>query len=142
MEIRRANADDAQQISSLIDELGYVITEELIQQKLATFRDSVNDAVLVAVVDGRLVGCISLHAMAVFHKEGNFGRVTSFVVTTMQRSQGVGAALLASAHVWFESMNCSKFELTSGDQRTDAHRFYEGHGYRRDGQRFSRKVSV
>jgi hypothetical protein len=34
-----------------------------------------------------------------------------------------------------------KLEVTSGDQRIDAHRFYERHGFRRDGQRLTSQAS-
>lgn len=138
MEIRRANPDDGLAIAGLIEELGYCVHDESIRQKLAGIRDSADDAVLVAVVDQRVVGCISLHAMLMLHVEGKLGRVTSFVVTANARSQGVGAALLEAAHRWFESAGCTKFELTSSDHRTRAHQFYESHGYRRGGQRLSR----
>ena len=138
MEIRRAQPDDVAPIIDLMDELGYRVTDELIRHKLAALRDSVEDAVLVAVVDQRVVGCISLHAFFMFHVEGKIGRITSFVVTSKVRSQGIGAALLDAAHRWFESVGCTKFELTSGDQRVRAHQFYESHGYRRGGQRLTR----
>jgi N-acetylglutamate synthase-like GNAT family acetyltransferase len=140
MEIRRANPDDARPIMGLIEELGYSVTVESIWEKVAGIQDSVDDAVLLAVIDRQVVGCITMHAMPMFHIEGKLGRITAFVVTSKVRSQGVGAMLLASAHRWFESAGCSKFELTSGDQRTRAHQFYESHGYRRGGQRLSREA--
>ena len=121
-----------------MDELGYRVTDRSIRQKLLDITDSADDAVLVAVVDQRVVGCISLHAFLMLHVEGRLGRITSFVVTAQVRSRGIGAALLEAAHGWFESVGCTKFELTSGDQRTRAHQFYESHGYHRVGQRLSR----
>lgn len=140
MEIRRAKLDDASPIAGLMEELGYSVAGESIRTKLAMIRDSTDDAVLVAVVDQRLVGCISLHAMLMFHVEGKLGRITSLVVTSNVRSQGVGEALLDAAHRWFELAGCTKFEVTSGDQRARAHTFYESHGYCRGGQRFSREA--
>lgn len=124
-----------------MEELGYRVTGESIQTKLAMIRESTDDAVLVAVTGTDVVGCISLHAMLMFHVQGKLGRITSLVVTSHVRSQGVGAALLEAAHRWFELAGCTKFELTSGDQRARAHAFYESHGYRRGGQRFSRDAS-
>jgi GNAT superfamily N-acetyltransferase len=138
LEIRRAHPDDALPIAVLMDELGYRMTDESIRQKLIAIRDSADDAVLVAVVDQRVVGCISLHAFLMLHVEGRLGRITSFVVTSQVRSRGIGAALLDAAHGWFESVGCATFELTSGDQRVRAHQFYESHGYRRGGLRLSR----
>ena len=114
-----------------MDELGYRVTDESIRQKLLAISDSAGDAVLAAVLDQRVVGCISLHAFLMLHVEGRLGRITSFVVTSQVRSQGIGAVLLDAAHGWFESTGCTTFELTSGGQRMRAHQFYESHGYRR-----------
>jgi N-acetylglutamate synthase-like GNAT family acetyltransferase len=142
MEIRPARVDDAEQLSGLMVELGYVVTAELIRQQLICFAESADDAVLVAVADDKVIGCISLHVLPMFHLAKKLGRITAFVITNAARNSGVGAQLLASAHVWFEAAGCTKFELTSADHRIDAHRFYERHGYSRDGLRLARKAVI
>ncbi len=142
MDIRPANVDDADRISDLMNELGYAVTAAMIRQQLIDFDGCCDDAVLVAVADDNVVGCISLHALRMFHLAQKLGRITSFVVTSASRGRGLGSQLLASAHTWFESAGCSKFELTSADHRIEAHRFYARHGYRHDGQRLARKVTI
>jgi hypothetical protein len=42
---------------------------------------------------------------------------------------------MAVAHAWFRTQGCVRVEVTSGDHRADAHRFYARHGYARQGQR-------
>ena len=140
MEIRHATHADAKQISALVGELGYTATPELIRDKLACIQESSADAVFVAVADDRVSGCISLHALPMFHREGKLGRITSLVVADDQQGLGMGSALLASSHVWLEDAGCVKFEVTSGDRRERAHRFYKQHGYSREGLRFARKA--
>lgn len=139
LEIRPATAQDSEQISLLIRELGYAISPQQLRQKLIAAQDSKTDRVLVAVSGEALPGCISLHAMPLFHAEGNLGRITALVVSGKQRGEGIGHALILQAHQWFETALCTRFEVTSGDQRERAHRFYERHGYARQGQRLLRK---
>jgi N-acetylglutamate synthase-like GNAT family acetyltransferase len=142
MEIRHAKVDDAEQIRGLMNELGYVVTAALIGQQLVSFEECADDAVLVAVAGDKVIGCISLHVLPMFHLAKKLGRITSFVVTGALRGRGAGSQLLASAQAWLESAGCSKFELTSADHRVEAHRFYERHGYCRDGQRLARHATI
>lgn len=138
MQVRAATSADASQIAMLIGALGYAISATLIDEKLAAMHRNDTDAVLVAAADHALPGCISLHALPLFHAAGRLGRITSLAVGATHRGQGIGAALLVASHAWFAAAGCTKCEVTSGDQRSAAHRFYESHGYHRDGQRLAR----
>lgn len=142
MEIRHANVDDAETISDLMFELGYAVTVAQIRQQLLDFCERPGEAVLVALADDKLIGCISLHVLPMFHLAKKLGRITAFVITATARGSGVGTQLLSAAHAWFVAAGCTKFELTSADRRVDAHRFYERHGYARDGLRLSRNAII
>lgn len=142
MELRHAQADDAETISGLLKALGYVLHAAAVRQQLADVAARADDAVFVAVTGDRVVGCISVHGLPLFHRVERFGRITAFVVAEAERGKGVGSCLLAHAHAWLMSIGCSRFELTSGDHRTEARRFYERHGYRRDGQRLVRRATL
>ncbi len=142
MEIRSAVPADAGELSALIGELGYPGDPQQLRRTLVDLDGAAADAVLLAVDGQRLLGCISLHALPLFHRAGRLGRITAFVVASGQRGRGTGSALLASAHEWFGSAGCVKFEVTTGDHREAAHRFYQQHGYVRDGQRLARSASL
>ncbi|GGY03794.1 hypothetical protein GCM10007386_38240 [Pseudoduganella dura] len=71
---------------------------------------------------------------------GQLGRITSMVVDERHRGSGVGGALIGAAEQWFAAAGCVKVEVTSSDRRLDAHRFYERHGFLRDGQRLARNI--
>lgn len=133
--IRPACDADAQRLVPLIAELGYAITVDRLREKLAAIEASRIDHALVAVEGERLLGCIALHVLPLFHAEGNLGRITALVVAASKRGQGIGHALMASSHAWFETRGCVRVEVTSGDHREDAHRFYARQGYARQGQR-------
>ena len=58
------------------------------------------------------------------------------VVSENSRGDGVGRKLVEKLESWFRKNNCLRFEVTSGDHRIGAHRFYEGFGYQLDERRF------
>ncbi|HGL6720487.1 GNAT family N-acetyltransferase [Burkholderia contaminans] len=140
LETREARLSDCTAIARLLCQLGYEATPALIHEKLQSFADKPGDRVCVATMNDEVVGSISLHILPLFHAAGNLGRITSMVVDERHRGHGIGGALMSTAERWFERGRCVKLEVTSGDQRPDAHRFYAHHGFAHDGQRLSRKM--
>lgn len=134
--IRDAVGDDVQALASLMGELGYPATPEVLQHKLRLFAAGGHDRVLVAQAQGRGCGVISLHALDLFHAPGRLGRITSLAVSRAVRRRGVGSRLLAAADQHFREQGCVRAEVTSGDHRSEAHAFYEQCGYRCDERRF------
>jgi GNAT superfamily N-acetyltransferase len=138
--IRQARPADSHVLSGLMRQLGYEATPALLGEKMVELAGSPSDRILVATLHDEVVGSISLHAIPMFHVAGKLGRITSLVVDERYRSAGIGKALLDAAEQWFESARCVKVEVTSADRRLDAHRFYERHGYARDGRRFTKGI--
>lgn len=54
--------------------------------------------------------------------------VEDLAVSPEYRSQGVGKALLEAAKEWGRERGATHLELDSGEDRADAHRFYEREG--------------
>ncbi|USX11676.1 GNAT family N-acetyltransferase [Oxalobacteraceae bacterium OTU3CAMAD1] len=138
--IRRVLSRDSENIASLMQQLGYEATPSQISDRLRGIQDSSTDLVLVAAIEDSIVGCISLHLLPLFHADGFLGRITSFVIDQQHRRLGVGSTLMRAASEWFSASGCVKIEVTSGDHRSDAHRFYEAQGFSRDRQRFSKRA--
>ena len=136
MIIRSAKLSDSERISELMEELGYNVSEALIKDNLSEILTSDIDEVYVCEMDDVVVGCISLHLTQLFHQKGRAGRITSLVVSNNARGLGVGKKLVEKADDYFQIHNCSKAEVTSGDQREEAHEFYEAQGYKLDERRF------
>lgn len=137
--IRSAVAADAAAIAGLMGQLGYEASEALVVRKLAILAAQAGDNVLLAEVDGRVAGVISLHVLELFHAEGRIGRITSLVVDAGQRGRGVGEALVAAADRFFTGQGCVRAEVTSGDHRPAAHAFYAAQGYAPDERRFLKR---
>lgn len=140
--VRDASLEDANIIAVLMNDLGYDVASATIFEKIAALRTSASDAVFLAVLRERVVGVISLHALPMFHRSGNLGRITSLVVGTSARGRGVGTALIDRSNEWFALKGCVKIEVTSGDHRTDAHLFYQQLGFQRDGQRLAKSLPL
>jgi N-acetylglutamate synthase-like GNAT family acetyltransferase len=136
MNIRPAKIQDSKKISSLMDQLGYGASGQLIEKKLTEFAKTPIDTVFVAEVEGLVVGVISCHITSLFHQAGSSGRITSMVIEQKHRGQGVGKCLVSEAEAFFQSSGCVKSEVTSGDHRPEAHAFYESCGYKLDERRF------
>src|SRR5262249_3636723 len=96
--------------------------------------------ILLAEQDGRAAGVASIHLIPLFHCDSFLARITSFVVARELRRRGIGTALLVACERWAAEHSAERAEITSGDSRDDAHRFYEQRGLAREGQRFSTRV--
>ncbi|MEO1694371.1 MAG: GNAT family N-acetyltransferase, partial [Pseudomonadota bacterium] len=57
------------------------------------------------------------------------GQIESMHVAASLRGAGIGSAVLDWALEWFRAQGCAVVQLTSNQEREDAHRFYERHGF-------------
>lgn len=136
MNVRRAEIIDAVAIARLMPQLGYERTVDEVRARIEELSGSNSDAIFVADRDGRIAGVASIHLVPMFHAAGSIARLTALVVDQSVRRSGVGAALVRAAEAFGTAGGCERMELTSGDHRTEAHRFYETIGYQRVSQRF------
>jgi GNAT superfamily N-acetyltransferase len=133
--IRTARPSDASPVADLIAQLGSPEGTDGVGPRIAELADTPTDAVLVAEVDGRVVGLVSLHVTPFFNRGTSRGRVTALVVDESVRGRGIGKELLTAVEDAARARGCVETELTSAAHRRDAHRFYlnagyEGHPYR------------
>ncbi len=134
--IRQAEASDAPFIKILLGQLGYPDFEEKdVMEKIAIHgRDDYR--MLVADLDNKVVGFVSLHWFDLAHWHGKLGRITSFCIDEKFRSRGIGSQMLQAAEKILLKQDCVKLEVTSNLRRTDAHAFYLKAGYVEDSRRF------
>ena len=134
--VRPARAADAQRISALINELGFVAGPELVGANLATLADQ-QLAPMVAEAE-EVVGCISISVMHVLHRPLPVGRLSMLVVAPAWRGKGVGRALVEQALDILRQAGCGLCEVTSNRDLLDAHAFYERLGFERTSVRLAR----
>src|SRR6266481_1649983 len=133
--VRRAEAEDADAIAVCLAALGYATPTALVAEKLSTLGSS--DTVLVAEDPTTgIVGVVSVHLVPLFHAPGSLARLTALAVVPGHQRKGAGRALVAAAEAFAWEHDCRRVEVTSGDHREDAHRFYHALGYEMDERRF------
>jgi GNAT superfamily N-acetyltransferase len=138
--VRDARAEDVPALAPLVDQLGYPAPEALLRERLAALAAR-GDRVLVAELDGRVVGFLTTHTTPVLHRAAEVGRISAMAVDERVRGTGVGRALVAAAEAILRSAGCERMEVTSATRRRDAHAFYEALGYEGTGVRFSRTLA-
>lgn len=74
--------------------------------------------------DNEVVAVIGFEPMTTLYY-GRFVWVCDLVTDSNKRSNGYGEKLLTYVHEWAKENNYQSVALSSGLQRTDAHRFYE-----------------
>ena len=140
--VRPAQAEDATAIAVCLAALGYGTSTTLVAEKLSTLMGSPSDTVLVAEdPTNAIAGVVSIHLLPLFHAAGNLARLTALAVATGHQRNGVGRALVAAAEEFAWKHDCRRVEVTSGDHREDAHRFYHALGYEMDERRFIKHQS-
>ena len=96
--------------------------------------------VLVAELDGAVVGCLSTSVMRVLHRPAPVGRISMMVVEEALRSRGIGALLVRAAEQALAAQGCYMMEVTSHMRRGEAHRFYEHLGYDKTSVRLAKEL--
>jgi GNAT superfamily N-acetyltransferase len=94
---------------------------------------------LVALHDGVLVGMCQVIIFRHFqHTAGWCAELETVYVGSDARGHGVGAAMLAHAEALAHERGCYRVQLTSRNERLDAHRFYRARGYDQVSQGFKK----
>ena len=94
----------------------------------------------VAEVSGRVVGLAGVFVHLALEYDGNYGRLLGLVVDEPFRGQGIGQKLLDQTERWLRERGVNRLTLTSGKQRTEAHKFYRRLGYAETGFRFGKSL--
>lgn len=132
--IRQASELDADTLAVLVGELGYPTESETVRKR---FKDltGAGDHILVAHHDSRVIGMILLHRTHFLHRPSD-GRIATLAVREGCRGRGIGARLVTSAESLFREWGCTRVEVSSGEKRKAAHRFYLRAGYEEQSKRF------
>jgi GNAT superfamily N-acetyltransferase len=124
--VRPAQEHDVDRLADLLQQLGYSVAADALAARLRRLGD--RRAVLVALTDGELGGCVSVSVNEHF-VDGFEATIEGFVVDERLRSRGVGRELLAAAEGWARDRSAPTLIVHSNVVRERAHAFYVSNGY-------------
>lgn len=87
-----------------------------------------------------IVGFCSLTLKNSLWQEGYLAHIDELVIDERRRGLGIGLSLLHRLIETAGELGCSRIELDSAFERTDAHRFYEREGFENRAFLFSRSL--
>jgi GNAT superfamily N-acetyltransferase len=139
--IRDARANDAPAVAELLGQLGYPASREAARRRLSRLLVSDADRILVAVLDGAVVGLAGVQVNLSLEYDEPAARLSALAVDGRHRGRGIGAALVAAIEAEARQRGCGLLFLTSAERRTDAHAFYRRTGFEETGRRFAKRLA-
>ena len=136
MEVRPAREDDTGAVAALGEQLRYEVTATEVAERLASIARDPEAAVLVAEVEGSVVGWIHVYGVT-WVQMGRFAGVGGMVVADERRGEGIGSRLLEAAETWARDRSYPLIRVRSNVIRDRAHSFYIERGYQTEKQLFS-----
>ena len=134
--IRRATAHDVPAIVALLadDEIGATREPpgdlEPYQAAFKALDADPNQRLVVAELDGRVVGCLQLTVIPGLSRRGSTRAIIEGVrVASSERGGGLGTTIIQWAIDEARRLGVDLLQLTSDRARADAHRFYERLGF-------------
>lgn len=127
--IRAVEAErDAVRIAALFTDEGYPAGPSQIVERLARFASDYS-RVVVAEMDGEVLGFMALHTLPRFEQDDRILRVLALVVDAGVRERGVGHLLLGEADRVGREVGAAFVEVTVGHHRPEAQKLFESVGY-------------
>ncbi len=149
--IREAVAADVPQIVALLhdDPQGArreSLSPEVLPRYQAAFARITNDpqaVLLVAEMDGAVVGCLQMNMLAGLSYQGITRALIEDVrVATLYRGRGLGRQLMDAATALAKARGCGLVELFVHNERADAHAFYEACGFEGQHRGYRRRLDT
>jgi len=131
--VKEIEADDLPALSELYTELINKTTDISKQAVYEQIKSNNHYILLGAFMNGELMGSVMgilCHDLVGECKP--FMVIENVVVSSKARRQGVGQKLMAAMEVIARERECWYIILVSGEQRKEAHIFYEALGYREE----------
>ena len=126
--IREIETSDYNDIYLLNQELGYLFSIEKVKDRISYITENTKDVILVVEKDNEVIGYIHGSPYELLYNDSLIN-ILGFVVKGDYRNTGVGNELINSLEDWAKENGYIGIRLVYGYERTDAHRFYEKHGY-------------
>ena len=128
--IRDARADEAAPVAELIHELARIenVSSDVTAEQVRAYQEYGDSGILVAELDGRLVGALTYFMRPGLFHGGAWGCIDELIVTAPAQGRGVGDALVAAALDRFEAAGCREAAVSTELDNDRAAALYRKHG--------------
>ncbi|WP_130860743.1 GNAT family N-acetyltransferase [Gracilibacillus phocaeensis] len=116
--------DEVMAAFPIIKQLRTHLNEETYLELVVEAKEKDRYRMFALMDEGEIVAVTGFKPMITLYY-GRFVWVCDLVTDTNKRSKGYGEKLLNYVHEWAKANHYERVALSSGLQRTDAHRFYE-----------------
>lgn len=142
MIIRKCELSDVTDVFELIkNELGYTnISESDVRKRFEMMSLQGNYNVMVAEIDGKVCGFISMVKELSLEADGEFLRIIGLAVRSEYQGSGIGSDLLRAVEKIAEQNKLGLITLSSNFKRPKAHMFYEKNGYEKTSFTFKKHL--
>lgn len=143
--IRTARESDAEQIQKINQEqLGYDYSVEKTAANLKRLlADQKHHLILVYIDDTtkKVLGYIHVELFEELYFAPMYN-ILALAVSPLAQHQGIGSKLMTEVEQVGQKSGITEIRLSSGEERTDAHKFYEhlGYNYLKKQKRFGKKL--
>ncbi len=129
MRIRTAYEQDAESLRKLLEELGYRISVPCLEKKITLLTSDPNSGLYVYELGGSILGLLSVYFIPQLAVEGDFARISYFVVDENCRNKGIGKEMEKFCEMLASERKCDRIEVHCHEGRKEAHWFYLERGY-------------
>jgi ribosomal protein S18 acetylase RimI-like enzyme len=109
-------------------------------KRLQTILANDDYATLIACEGEEIVGFIGTRVGPLYESDGHYGQIMALSVATDHQRRGIGRKLMQAAEAMLIARGVCVLVVTSGNQRADAHAFYEKNGFAFTGRRYKKGV--
>jgi GNAT superfamily N-acetyltransferase len=129
-QIRPIQEEDTESAADLCSQLGYPTEASAMLARMRRIAADPNRAVLVACLDGAVVGWVDLSIE--YHLQSEpLALIGGLVIAEAARGQGIGGQLCLAAEEWARRCGVTRMRVRSNVIRERAHAFYLRDGYKR-----------
>ncbi len=128
LSVRLATEADSGAMVGLAEHLGYAVTSDDLNRRLAATLGRPDYLVAVACEAEQVCGWVQAHA-SVALESGSRVEIVGLVVATTMRRRGVGGLLVNFVESWAETVSIETIVVRSNITRAESHAFYPALGY-------------
>jgi GNAT superfamily N-acetyltransferase len=138
--IRPAGQRDTEAIAPLLGQLGYPASALELGERLERLTEHPDAEVLVAELDGEVVGVAAYLLIDLLERPDPQCRITALVVDDRYRRRGVAYALLHAIEESARDVGCFRLEVTTRPDRAEALAFYRAAGFDERPRRLTKPI--